>query len=214
MPQIVDPEIERYASEHSTAEPPELQAVAAETHEKFGGRAGMLTGHLEGAFLRSLVANSGARRVLEIGTFTGYSAMAMASALPPDGKLITLDVSLEHVEVALRHIEASPWADRIIVRVGPALESLSTLDGPFDLVFIDADKTNYRNYYEAVLPKLSDRGVIAIDNVLWSGHVLDGSDTSDDTRAIVELNDFIAGDDRVECVMLTIRDGVSIIRRR
>jgi caffeoyl-CoA O-methyltransferase len=214
MPQIVDPEIERYAAQHSTAEPPELKAVAAETHERFGGRAGMLTGHLEGAFLRSLVANSGARRVLEIGTFTGYSAMAMASALPPDGKLITLDVSLEHVAVALRHIEASPWADRIMVRVGPALESLSTLDGPFDLVFIDADKTNYRNYYEAVLPKLSDRGIIAIDNVLWSGHVLDGSDTSDDTRAIVELNDFIARDDRVECVMLTIRDGVSIIRRR
>jgi len=214
MPQIVDPDIERYASEHSTPEPAELQAVAAETHEKFGGRAGMLTGHLEGAVLRSLVAVSGARRVLEIGTFTGYSALAMASALPADGELITLDVSLEHVQVALRHIEASPWAARIKVRVGPALETLSTLDGPFDLVFIDADKTNYRNYYEACLTKLSDRGVIAIDNVLWSGRVLDGSDTSDDTRAIVELNDFIARDDRVECVMLTIRDGVSLIRRR
>jgi len=214
MPQIVDPDIERYASEHSTAERRELQAVAAETHEKFGGRAGMLTGHLEGAFLRSLVAISGARRVLEIGTFTGYSAMAMASALPPDGELVTLDVSLEHVEVARRHIEAGPWADRINVLVGPALDSLSTLDGPFDLVFIDADKTNYRNYFEAVLPKLSDRGVIAIDNVLWSGRVLDASDTSDDTRAIVALNDFIAHDDRVECVMLTVRDGVSLIRRR
>ena len=214
MPQIVDPDIERYASEHSTPERRELQAVAAETHEKFGGRAGMLTGHLEGAFIRSLVAISGARRVLEIGTFTGYSAMAMASALPPDGELVTLDVSLEHVEVARRHIEAGPWADRINVLVGPALDSLSTLDGPFDLVFIDADKTNYRNYFEAVLPKLSDRGVIAIDNVLWSGRVLDASDTSDDTRAIVALNDFIAHDDRVECVMLTVRDGVSLIRRR
>jgi caffeoyl-CoA O-methyltransferase len=214
MPQIVDPDIERYAAEHSTPEPPELQAVAAETREKFGGRAGMLTGHLEGGFLRSLVAVSGARRVLEIGTFTGYSAMAMASALPSDGELITLDVSLEHVAVALRHIEASPWADRIKVRVGPALESLSTLDGPFDLVFIDADKTNYRNYYEAVLPKLSGRGVIAIDNVLWGGQVLDPSDTSDDTRAIAELNDAIAADDRVECVMLTIRDGVSCVRLR
>jgi len=214
MPQIVDPNIEQYAAEHSTAEPSELRAVAAETHEKFGGRAGMLTGHLEGAFLHSLVAISGARHVLEIGTFTGYSAIAMASALPPDGKLITLDVSLEHVEVALRHIEASPWADRILVRVGPALETLSTLDGPFDLVFIDADKTNYRNYYEAALPKLSERGVIAIDNVLWSGRVLDASDTSDDTRAIVELNDAIADDNRVECVMLPIRDGVSLVRLR
>jgi caffeoyl-CoA O-methyltransferase len=214
MPQIVDPDIDSYAAEHSTAEPPELKAVAAETKEKFGARAGMLTGHLEGAFLRSLVAMTGARRVLEIGTFTGYSAMAMASALPPDGELITLDVSLEHLDVALRHIEDSPWRDRIQVRVGPALQSLANLDGPFDLVFIDADKTNYRNYYEAVLPKLSDSGVIAIDNVLWSGQVLDTSDTSDDTRAIVELNDAIAADDRVECVMLTIRDGVSLIRMR
>ena len=214
MPQIVDPDIERYASEHSSAEPPELQAVAAETHQKFGVMAGMLTGHLEGAFLRSLVAITDAHRVLEIGTFTGYSAMAMASALPAGGELITLDVSLEHVEVALRHIESSPWRDRIEVRVGPALESLATLDGPFDLVFIDADKTNYRNYYEAVLPKLAERGVIAIDNVLWGGAVLDGSDASADTRAIVDLNDFIASDDRVEVVMLTIRDGVSLVRLR
>jgi caffeoyl-CoA O-methyltransferase len=214
MPQIVDPDIERYASEHSTAEPPELHAVAAETHERFGVMAGMLTGHLEGAFLSSLVGIAGARRVLEIGTFTGYSAMAMASALPADGELITLDVSLEHVQVALKHIEASPWRDRIEVRVGSALDSLASLDGPFDLVFIDADKTNYRNYYEAVLPKLSDRGIIAIDNVLWSGRVLDASDASDDTRAIRELNDAIAVDDRVDVVMLPIRDGVSLIRRR
>jgi caffeoyl-CoA O-methyltransferase len=214
MPQIVDPVIDSYAAEHSTPEPPELQAVAAETREKFGVMAGMLTGHLEGAFLRSLVAMTGARRVLEIGTFTGYSAMAMASALPPDGELITLDVSLEHTQVALRHIEASQWRDRIEVRVGPALDSLAALDGPFDLVFIDADKTNYRNYYEACLPKLSERGVIAIDNVLWGGGVLDASDTSADTRAIVELNDAIAADDRVECVMLTIRDGVSLVRLR
>jgi caffeoyl-CoA O-methyltransferase len=214
MPQIVDPNVERYAAEHTTAEPPELQAVAAETHEKFGGRAGMLTGHLEGAFLRSLVAMTGAHRVLEIGTFTGYSAMAMASALPAGGTLVTLDVSHEHLEVARRHIEASPWRDRIEIRMGPALESLAALDGPFDLVFIDADKTNYRNYYEAVLPKLAERGVIAIDNVLWGGRVLDTSDTSADTRAIAELNDALAVDDRIEVVMLTIRDGVSLIRRR
>ncbi|MBV9412284.1 MAG: class I SAM-dependent methyltransferase [Acidimicrobiia bacterium] len=214
MPQIVDPNIERYATEHTSAEPPELRAVAAETREKFEGRSGMLTGHLEGAFLHALVAMTGARRVLEIGMFTGYSAMAMASALPAGGTLITLDVSEEHAEVARRHIDASPWRDRIEIRMGPALDTLGTLDGPFDLVFIDADKTNYRNYYESVLPKLSDRGVIAIDNVLWSGRVLDDADTSDDTRAIRELNNFIAGDDRVECVMLTIRDGVTLIRPR
>jgi caffeoyl-CoA O-methyltransferase len=214
MPQIVNPDIERYAAEHSSAEPPELQAVAAETRERFEGRAGMLTGHLEGAFLRMLVAVTGARRVLEVGTFTGYSAMSMASALPADGRLVTLDVSEEHVEVARRHIEASPWRDRIEIRMGPAVDTIAALDGPFDLVFIDADKTNYRNYYEAVLPKLSERGVIAIDNVLWGGAVLDATDTDSDTRAIAELNDAIAADDRVECVLVTIRDGVTLVRRR
>jgi caffeoyl-CoA O-methyltransferase len=213
MPQIVEPDIERYAAEHSTAERAELAAVAEETHEAFGAWAGMLTGHLEGAFLRMLVAMTGARQILEIGTFTGYSAMAMASAMPAGGQLITLDVSDEHVAVARRHIDASPWRDRIDILMGPALDSLAALEGPFDLVFIDADKTNYRNYYEAVLPKLSGNGVIAIDNVLWSGRVLDDSDTSDDTQAIKDLNDFIARDDRVECVLLTIRDGVSLIRR-
>lgn len=214
MPEIVNIDIERYASEHTTAELPELQAVAAETRERFGDRAGMLTGHLEGAFLRALVAITGARQVLEIGMFTGYSAMAMASALPAGGSLVTLDISEEHAEVARRHIEASPWRDRIEIRMGPALDSLATLDGPFDLVFIDADKSNYRNYLEAVLPKLSERGVIAIDNVLWSGRVLDASATDDDTRAIVELNTALAVDERVECVMLTIRDGVSLVRLR
>jgi caffeoyl-CoA O-methyltransferase len=214
MPQIVEPDVERYAAEHTTAEPPELRAVAEETHEKFGAWAGMLTGHLEGAFLRMLVAMTGSRQVVEIGTFTGYSAMAMASALPPDGRLVTLEISPEHEAVARRHIEASPWHDRIEIRLGPALETLATLDGPCDLVFIDADKTGYRGYYEAVLPKLSERGVIAIDNVLWGGAVLNPDDTSADTRAIVELNDFIATDPRVECVMLTIRDGVTLVRRR
>jgi caffeoyl-CoA O-methyltransferase len=214
MPHIVDPDLERYAAAHTTPEPPELRAVAEETRAKFAQRAGMLTGHLEGAFLRSLVAMTRAHRVLEIGTFTGYSAMAMASALPADGRLITLDISEEHVEVARRHIEASPWRELIEIRVGPALESLNALEGPFDLVFIDADKTNYRNYYEAVLPKLAANGFIAIDNVLWSGQVLDDDDTSDDTRAIKELNDFLVNDQRIECVLLTIRDGVSLIRRR
>ena len=214
MPHIVDPDVERYAAEHTTAELPELRSVAEETNDRFSERAGMLTGHLEGSFLRMLVAVTRARRVLEIGTFTGYSALAMASALPADGQLVTCEVNPDHEAVARRHVEASPWRDRIEIRMGDALETIARLDGPFDLVFIDADKVNYRNYYEAVLPKLSDDGVIAVDNVLWGGRVLDGSDTSADTRAIVEFNEAVANDERVECVVLTVRDGVSLIRRR
>src|SRR3954465_14759608 len=117
MPQIVHPDVERYAADHTTAEPPELSAVAKETHEKFGPWAGMLTGHLEGAFLRALVALTGARRVVEIGTFTGYSAMAMASAMPAGGRLTTLDISQEHVEVAQPHIAASPWREPSVTRL-------------------------------------------------------------------------------------------------
>ncbi|MDQ6927606.1 MAG: class I SAM-dependent methyltransferase, partial [Actinomycetota bacterium] len=181
----------------------------------------MMVGPVEGRFLETLVAISGARRVLEIGMFTGYSALSMAAALPPDGRLITCDVNPASEEIARRHIEASPYADRIEIRMGPALETLGRLDGPFDFVFIDADKANYKNYYEAVLPKLSDGGFIAVDNVLWSGRVLyadqgdaDQGDADEDTRAIAEFNDFLRNDPRVVAVMLTVRDGVTLIRRR
>jgi len=215
---MIDPDIERYADEHTTAELPELRAVAEETHATFAERAGMLTGHLEGSFLRMLVGITGARRVLEVGTFTGYSAMAMASALPAGGRVITCEVSEDHAAVARRHIEASPWRDQIEIRMGDARETIAGLDGPFDLVFIDADKVSYGKYYEAVLPKLADGGVIAVDNVLWGGRVLqpdlDADPRADDTRAIVEFNDALRNDDRVECVLLTIRDGVTLIRRR
>jgi caffeoyl-CoA O-methyltransferase len=174
----------------------------------------MMVGLLEGRFLETLVWLTGARRVLEIGAFTGYSALSMAAALPPDGRLVTCEVSAERAEVCRRHFDESPWGDRIEIRVGPALDSLAALDGPFDLVFVDADKTNYLNYYEAVLPKLADHGLIAVDNVLWSGRVLDEGDQSDDTVAMRAFNDFVRDDDRVVCVMTTVRDGVTLIRRR
>ncbi|MCA1846550.1 MAG: class I SAM-dependent methyltransferase, partial [Actinobacteria bacterium] len=163
--------------------------------------------------LALMVQLSGARRVLEIGTFTGYSSLSMASALPPDGTIVTCDVNPDHVAVARRHIEQSPYADRIDIRLGPALQTLDSLPGPFDLVFIDADKTNYANYYEAVLPKLAQSGLILVDNVLWSGRVLD-ADPDEETQAIRAFNDRVRDDPRVTCVILTIRDGVTVIRPR
>ena len=211
MTDIVTPDIEAYAAAHTSPEPPHLAALADET--RTGTQApGMMTGQLEGRFLKMLVHLLQPDTVLEIGTFTGYSALSMAEALPEGGRIITCDVSEDHVAIARRHIDASPYADRIDIRVGPALDTIAALDGPFDLVFIDADKPNYGNYYDAVLPKLRARGAIAIDNVLWSGEVLDPKD--DNARALSALNDRIVADDRVECVMVPIRDGVTLVKKR
>jgi len=215
MADIVDPQVERYAAAHSEPEPAALRALAEET--RAGTSApGMMTGHLEGRFLTTLVAMLQARRVLEIGTFTGYSALAMAESLPPGGSIITCDISEEHVAIARRHIAASPYADRIEIRMGPALETVAGLEPPFDLVFIDADKPNYPAYLDAVVPLLSPHGVIAADNVLWSGDVVDGRGGADDENlaGIRAFNDKVAADDRLAAVMVPIRDGVSLIRRR
>src|SRR5436305_3199404 len=138
----------------------------------------------------------------------------MAAALPPGGRIVTCEVSPEHAEFALRRIQASPHADRIELRVGPALETIATLPGPFDLVFIDADETGYPAYYEAVLPKLPDHGLIVVDNTLWSGRVIEPAGEGEDTRALAAFNDALVTDRRVVCVMLTVRDGVTLIRRR
>jgi caffeoyl-CoA O-methyltransferase len=172
----------------------------------------MLTGPTEGRFLELLVHTTGAKRVLEIGTFTGYAALSMAAALPEDGHLDTCDIEPRHAEVAQRYFDRSAHGGKITLHLGSAIETIERLDGEFDFVFIDADKDNYDNYYEAVLPRLSERGLIAIDNTLWSGKVLDPQD--DYTRAITALNDKLAADDRVVCVQLTVRDGVTLIRRR
>jgi caffeoyl-CoA O-methyltransferase len=173
----------------------------------------MLTGTVEGRFLELLVYSSGASRVLELGTYSGYSALSMAAGLRDGGRIDTCEVDERHAEVARRYIEQSPYADRITIHVGPALETIDRLDGEFDFVFIDADKPNYVNYYEAVLPRLSERGLIAADNTLWSGRVLDESDDSEGTRAIKAFNEHVRGDARVTGVMLTVRDGVTLIRR-
>lgn len=210
---VVNEDIEAYAAAHTTPEDPLLAEVAAGTRASQESH-GMMVGLLEGRFLETLVWLSGARRILEIGCFTGYSALSMAAALPPGGTITTCEVDPERAAIARRHFDASPWAERIQVLVGPALDSITTLTGPFDLVFIDADKVNYPRYYEAVLPLLADRGLIVADNVLWSGRVLDPSDESDDTKAIRAFNDMVVNDPRVTCVMATVRDGVLLIRRR
>jgi caffeoyl-CoA O-methyltransferase len=210
---VVPPEIEAYAVEHTTPEDPLLAAVAAETRSTQEAH-GMMVGLLEGRFLETLVWLSGARRILEIGTFTGYSGLSMAAALPPGGSLVTCEVDVERAATARRHFDDSPWGDRIEILVGPALESIASLDGPFDLIFVDADKTNYSNYYEAVLPLLAERGLMVADNVLWSGRVIDASDQADDTVAIRAFNDLVRHDERVTCVMATVRDGVLLIRHR
>ena len=209
---FIDEEVERYAEAHTTPPPAALSALAAETRATLP-LPEMLTGVVEGRFLELLVWASAARRVLEIGTYSGYSALSMAAALPEDGRIVTCEIAERHADVARRHIARSPHADRIEVRVGPALETIAGLEGPFDLVFIDADKVSYADYLEAVLPKLAERGLVAIDNTLWSGRVLDPGDDSEATRAIVALNDRLRSDPRLVCVVLTVRDGVTLVRR-
>jgi caffeoyl-CoA O-methyltransferase len=208
---IVDPAVEAYAEAHTTAPPPYLDALAADLRATLQS-PGMMVGRLEGRYLEMLTFALGARSVLEIGTFGGYSSLAMAPGLAPGGRIISCEISPEHAEFARRHIAASPYAGAIEVLVGPAIDSIMTLEGPFDLVFIDADKAAYPDYFEAVLPKLAPRGLIAADNTLWSGRLLDSDDTTEDTVALRAFNDALAVDPRVVVVQTTVRDGVALIR--
>jgi caffeoyl-CoA O-methyltransferase len=212
MSYIVNEDVERYAEEHSTPDPELFRRLEEETGATTD-LPQMMVGPLEGPFLGWLAWLSQARRILEIGTFTGYSSISMALNLPEGGRIVSLDVNEETTAVARRYAEEAGVADRIEYRVGSALEELRNLDGPFDLVFIDADKESYVDYYENVLPKLSERGFIVADNVLWSGRVLD-DDGEESTKAIKRFNDHVAADDRVECLTLTVRDGMTLIRRR
>jgi caffeoyl-CoA O-methyltransferase len=208
---VVSEDIEAYAAAHTT--PPEalLAELAEETRAKLQSPQ-MLTGTIEGRLLELLVHGLQAKRVLELGTYSGYSSLSMAAGLPSDGRIDTCEVEEAHADVARRYIARSTYADRITVHLGPALETIAQLEGDFDFVFIDADKVNYLNYYEAVLPRLSPEGLIAADNTLWSGRVIDESDDSEDTRAIKEFNEHVRSDSRVTSVMLTVRDGVTLIR--
>ena len=209
---IVEPRVEEYAEEHTSPDGELFERLAAETREKTEIPQ-MMVGKIEGQFLAFLVGAIGARRVLELGTFTGYSSISIARALPPGGRVVTCDVNEETTATARRYAEEAGVVDRIDYRLGPAIETLAELEGPFDLVFIDADKDGYIDYYEAALPKLADGGLILADNTLASGSVVE-DDPGAMGAAIKRFNDHVSGDDRVESVMLTIRDGVTLIRRR
>ena len=209
---LVPEEIEDYAAAHSQPLPPLMEELIAATREVMGDRAVMLSGQIEGALLQTLIASLGAKRVLEIGMFTGFSALMMAAALPEDGRLITCEINDQAISLAERYFARHPDGGKIEIKRGPAIETLRALDPPFDLVFIDADKVNYTTYYEAALDLLAPNGVIAVDNVLWSGDVLDPKD--EDGKAIAAFNEHVRSDDRVTNVILTVRDGISLIRRR
>jgi caffeoyl-CoA O-methyltransferase len=212
-PVALDPAVEEYIEAHSTAPEPHLAALAEETRASLESPQ-MLTGAVEGRFLEMLVWAVRPALVLELGTYSGYSALSMAAALPDGGRIVTCELDPERADFAQRHIDATPFADRVELRRGPALDTVAGLEGPFDLVFIDADKTNYVNYYEAVVPKLAPRGLIVADNTLWSGAVADPSRTDETVNAIRTFNDRVRADDRVHCVMLSVRDGVTLVRRR
>jgi len=207
---LIPAPIDRYCYERTKREPEPLPALATATAAIPG--AGMLTGRVEGRLLCLLAKLMGAKRVLELGTFTGYSALSLAEGLPEGGKVITCEVDAQHAEIAQSWFAKSPHGNKVELRFGPALATLVTLEGAFDLAFIDADKESYPAYYEACLAKLRPGGLLIIDNTLWSGKVL--SPTEPSAKAIDGLNRQIERDERVENVLLSVRDGVHLVRKR
>jgi caffeoyl-CoA O-methyltransferase len=207
---FINEDIENYAHEHSGEEGDLLKQLEKETYETLEIPQ-MTTGRIEGRFLKMLAQLIGAKRILEIGTFGGYASLSMAEALPKDGELFTCDVDPIAIRFAKRFFAKSEHGKKITLLEGPALESLKTFSGPLDIAFIDADKENYLNYYEAILPMIRQGGLIVVDNVLWSGRVLNPVDASD--KAIHRFNEKIKNDARVECVLLTVRDGIYCIRK-
>jgi caffeoyl-CoA O-methyltransferase len=209
---FLPPELDLYVTAHATPDEPLLGELAARTQEEME-MPQMLSGRVEGRLLETLVFTTGATRVLEFGTFTGYSSLSMAAALPEDGRITTLELDPERAAFARSFMDRSPHGHKIEIKVGPALDSAKQLDGPFDLVFVDADKEGYLDYYEAALERLAPHGLIVADNTLWSGRVVDPSDTDESTEAIRRFNDHVLNDARVRSVILAVRDGITLIRR-
>ncbi len=208
---IIQPSLEEYSTNHSTKVDQIFEELRRETYESTS-HPEMQVGPVEGRFLRMLVLMTGARTVLELGTFTGYSTLMMASALPDDGVLYTLDRNEATDRIAQRYFDKVPFGGKIRPILGNAKETIMTVPGPIDMAFIDADKTAYDLYYEEVLKRLRPGGIIALDNMLWKGEVLAPED--DDGKAIDALNRKIARDARVEGVLLTVRDGVMLVRKK
>ncbi len=209
---LSSPELEEYVHAHTQEQEPLFDEMREYTYAHMASPQ-MQVGRVEGMLLRTLASLIGARRILEIGTFTGYSALSMASALPDAGVLMTCDIDPEAAKVARSFFDRSAHGHKIEIRLGPALDTLKSLGDtePFDMAFIDADKENYLAYYEEVLPLLRRNGLIVIDNTLWSGRVLNPSHETD--HAIAALNAHIKGDRRVENVLLSVRDGMMLARK-
>lgn len=207
---FVKTEIEEYAEAHTSEESELIRELVKVSNENLE-YIDMLSGKVVGRFLAMLVKLSGAKRILEVGTFSGYSALSMAEALPDDGELITCEYNERYEKLARSFFEKSEHGNKINLKMGLAMETLGTLTGSFDFVFLDADKVNYPDYYEKILPMVNSGGLILIDNVLWSGDVLEPNDEK--AKAIDRLNKMIKEDNRVEQVMLTVRDGLTLARK-
>jgi caffeoyl-CoA O-methyltransferase len=207
---LVSEPVDKYAEAHTENVAPIFDELRDETYRSMDVPQ-MQVGRIEGTFLRMLVRLVRARRVLELGMFTGYSALMMAEGLPDEGELITCDVDPKAEAIARKYFGKSPHGKKIRIAMGPALETIKSLKAPIDLVFIDADKVNYSNYFDAVLPLMPSNGLVVADNTLWSGSVLDPRD--DAGKALAAFNDKVSADARVEKVLLTVRDGMMLIRK-
>jgi caffeoyl-CoA O-methyltransferase len=212
--EIVTPAINDYLLAHSEPADDVLLDLAEETHRELGGSAAMQISHDEGELLTMLVRLTGARQAVEVGTFTGYSSICIARGLPSDGHLLCCDVSEQWTSIARRYWDRAGVTDRIDLRIAPAVETLRALrtEEHLDFAFIDADKTGYPAYVEEILPRLRPGGLMVLDNMLRDGRVL--SPENDDDRAIAALNEALVADDRVDVVLLPVRDGVSLARKR
>ncbi|HLV24596.1 MAG TPA: O-methyltransferase [Moheibacter sp.] len=212
--EFLPPELEKYLENHTTPQSDLLKRLERETFQKTT-QPQMLSGAYQGRLLSLISKLIRPKRILEIGTFTGYATLCLAEGLPNDGKIITVDRNEELMYLPKKYFAESEFAKQIEIRMGNALNVLDELNEPFDLVFIDADKSNYIHYYEKVLEKMNSGGVILADNVLWYGKVLTEPKVNDkDTMILKEFNDLALNDNRVETIILPIRDGISLIRKK